>query len=1183
MHLNAISSLKTVSQQRNKSNIKQENKVSIPVSVPVSNYTSENVRANFFVPSFSSQKIDIAEFVKFLSDIDVNDEPILSQMTDFSFQSNPDFDYESWMDLISALTVSEAVYANGETESFLDILNKKEYVADLFNSKQFSPSKALNFLYEYSGNPDFDDWNIYPDMTLDFMMDFATSKNSSAEDYVNSISYLKNLKAKDGTSVFANDNGSIGERHFNAIKYLVKVDASSVEASNTQMLLDLVVDGVVDKHVFRDLPEEGAISKIVVDDIDKLYDAYISGVEPIDAFVPTFESASLAKKTLKVGDVYELANEKNIFILDKNSNPVQLKMDKPTYFKLFPPIERYATSQNQIGNCWELSAVNSLLADSEERISILSLFEQQGDDIIVQFPRSKNKTLFKGGNLPEDAKAPFYSFGAQGVRLIEYAHGKDVYAQKIFELYDALTNKIMGEQDPVKKAEYEEKRKQFDEILAQQKGLLYYSTSQDGASFTLMPWNESSAAESYDSPYSYSRNGGYAVDMYYDLAYDTKVEYLEQEEPRKKLKNPNFFKNNVLSYGTPCPLDGRERTVDGKFHLAHVYSILPGRVSSEGIVEDLRLIDPHSIVEVSVSHDDLKKYGGDLYIAHKAKNNGPSFKGIKEDKAGLMTFFNNSRVDDRKILDYVKDYSFADNPKFDSKGWKDLLKFFQNTKLFFGGNQQVVLLDELVKNPSFSAMLNSEEFKPEKAQAYFKRYLHNPELNQKFSLDENIELMNFFATSKYKLDDFLNAVTYFNNLKNPNGEKILGEHLNVMDFIDILKYLLSVNQNSVDASNVEMLLSLAEEGVVGPHLFAFLPEQGKMSEEVVQDIDKLYEAYCSGTEPIDAFVPTYKTIEEAQSQTKKGDVFEIDGRKNVYINLGDEESLQLMIPKTVYFDLFPPVERFATTQYKIANCWELTGFNALYSDVDTRADLLSLFSYDEKDKSVSVKFPTTKIGAVKFKNCVLPRSIERDYFSRGAKGIQMLEFVHGKEIYEERYQKLIAQLEREHKKVKSPKTEKRLKSVQRMYAADKENLVIDFDDVKKKWKYHRWDSQKDGFGNAQILTRNYGESSSLFNKLGYKTKTFGIKMAGFILPNPKIFDENIIKYGTGKKDFISQEEKALGIIPTHAYRLTPATVDEKGRISEFYLINPVGMMQTKISLKQLVEIGGSVTLVKKKL
>ncbi len=561
----------------------------------------------------------------------------------------------------------------------------------------------------------------------------------------------------------------------------------------------------------------------------------------------------------------------------------------------------------------------------------------------------------------------------------------------------------------------------------------------------------------------------------------------------------------------------------------------------------------------------------------------PSFKGGKEDRAGLMTFFNNSRVDDRKILDYVKDYSFADNPKFDSKGWKDLLRFFQNTKLFFGGNQQVILLDELVKNPNFSTMLNSEDFKPEKAQAYFKRYLHNPELNQKFSLDENIELMNFFATSEYKLDDFLNAVTYFDNLKNTKGEKILGEHLNVMDFIDILKYLLNIKQDSVDASNIEMLLSLAEEGVVGPHLFAFLPEQGKMSEDVVKDIDKLYEAYCSGVEPIDVFVPTYKTIEEAQSQTQKGDVFEIEGRKNVYINVDDNESLQLMIPKSVYFDLFPPIERFATTQYKIANCWELTCFNALYSDVDTRADLLSLFSYDDKDNTVTVEFPSTQIGAVKFKNCVLPRSVENDYFSRGAKGIQMLEFVHGKEIYEERYQNLLAQLEREHKKVKSSKTEKRLKSVKRMYAAEKENLVIEFDDIKKKWKYHRWDAQKDGFGNAQILTRNYGKSSSLFNKLGYKTKTIGVKMASFVLSNPKIFDDNIVKYGTGQKDLITPEEKALGIIPTHAYSLTPANVDKKGKITEFYLINPVGMMQTKISLKQLVDFGGSITLVKKKL
>lgn len=1183
MQLNAINSLKTVKLENKKLNNNKENKVSIPTSKPLSRYTSENVRANFFVPTFSSKMSQLDEFSEFLAEIDVKEEPLLQQIDDFSFQYKKDFDFDGWMDLISALSLTETTFSSGKVRPFLDVFASQYSISELLNSKTFSPSKALYFLHDCFEKSLKDNTEFRPNVMLDFMVDFASSSRDNSKEYVDMIFSFKDLTTKDGELIFQNEHGYFGEYQCNAVKYILGVNPASVEASNVQMLLDLVVEGVVDKHVFRDLPISGEISKPIVQDIDKLYDAYISGVEPIDAFVPTYKSTVSAQEKLQIGDVFELEGEKNIFIIDKNTTPVQLKMDKPTYFKLFPPIERYATSQNQIGNCWELAAVNSLLSDPEERISILSLFEQKGDDVIVRFPRSQNKTKFKDCKLPSDSKASCYSFGALGVKLLEYAHGKEVYAQKIFELYDALTNKIEEEKDPDKKAEYEEKRNQFDEIFAQQKGLLFYSTSTDGTSFTLMPWNESSAAETFDSPYSYSRNGGYAIDMFYDLSYDTKIEFLENEEPRKRLTSPSFFKNNVVSYGTPCPLDSRERTDDGKFHLAHVYSILPGRVSKDGVVEDLRLIDPHSIVEVTVSHEDIKKYGGDLYIARKGKSNGPSFKGRKEDKSGLMTFFNNSQVDDRKILDYVQDYSFADNPKFDSNGWKELLQFFQNTKLFFGKNQQIVLLDELVRNPNFSNMLNSDKFKPEKAQAYFKRYLHNAELNQKFSLDENIELMNFFATSKYDLDDFINAITYFNNLKTPQGERILGEHLNVMDFIDILKYLLSVKHDSVDASNIEMLFSSVENGVVGPHIFSFLPAEGVISKEVVQDIDKLYEAYCSGVEPIDIFVPTYKTVEDAQQEMQVGDVFEIQGRKNVYIKTDDNEALQLTIPKNVYFDLFPPIERFATTQYKIANCWELTGFNALYSDVDTRADLLSLFSYDEKDNSVSVKFPESNVGFVKFKNCVLPRSVERDYFSRGAKGIQMLEFVHGKEIHAERYQKLLRQLEKEHRKLRTPKTERRLKSVQKMYAAEKENLVIEFDDVKKKWKYHRWDYQRDGFGNAEILTRNYGESSSLFNKLGYKTKTFGMKTASFILSNPKIFEENIIKYGTGKKDFITPEEKALGIIPEHAYRLTPATIDNRGKVTEFYLINPVGMMQTKISLKQLVETGGSITLVKKKL
>ena len=83
--------------------------------------------------------------------------------------------------------------------------------------------------------------------------------------------------------------------------------------------------------------------------------------------------------------------------------------------------------------------------------------------------------------------------------------------------------------------------------------------------------------------------------------------------------------------------------------------------------------------------------------------------------------------------------------------------------------------------------------------------------------------------------------------------------------------------------------------------------------------------------------------------------------------------------------------------------------------------------------------------------------------------------------------------------------------------------------------------------------------------------------------NGKKDKENIVKYGTDKKDTVTPEEKALGILPTHAYRLLPATIDKRGKVTEFYLQNPMGIMQTKVSYKKLLTCGGGITLAKKKL
>ena len=124
-----------------------------------------------------------------------------------------------------------------------------------------------------------DDKPFRPGVMLDFMVDFATSKAENSKEYVDTIFYFKDLKTEAGVPVFQNDQGFFGEYQYNAVKYILGVNPSSVEASNFQMLLDLVVDGIVDKHVFRDLPKEGKIAKPVVDDIDKLYEASKAGVK----------------------------------------------------------------------------------------------------------------------------------------------------------------------------------------------------------------------------------------------------------------------------------------------------------------------------------------------------------------------------------------------------------------------------------------------------------------------------------------------------------------------------------------------------------------------------------------------------------------------------------------------------------------------------------------------------------------------------------------------------------------------------------------------------------------------------------------------------------------------------------------------------------------------------------------
>ena len=96
---------------------------------------------------------------------------------------------------------------------------------------------------------------------------------------------------------------------------------------------------------------------------------------------------------LTVGDVYEIEGEDFIYIINNEYSSSQLQLTKQKYFELFPPIERFATTQNQIGNCWEISVLQGLFSNPQTRPLILSVFSQKDENIIVVFKKRQIETV----------------------------------------------------------------------------------------------------------------------------------------------------------------------------------------------------------------------------------------------------------------------------------------------------------------------------------------------------------------------------------------------------------------------------------------------------------------------------------------------------------------------------------------------------------------------------------------------------------------------------------------------------------------------------------------------------------------------------------------------------------------------------------------------------------------------
>jgi hypothetical protein len=80
------------------------------------------------------------------------------------------------------------------------------------------------------------------------------------------------------------------------------------------------------------------------------------------------------------GDVFSVGQQ--MFVRDSRGwQP--LKMDKPTYELLFPPVDRYAMAQGSSQNCGAIAVINNMVQVPSNRVKMLQMFEQNGNKVTV--------------------------------------------------------------------------------------------------------------------------------------------------------------------------------------------------------------------------------------------------------------------------------------------------------------------------------------------------------------------------------------------------------------------------------------------------------------------------------------------------------------------------------------------------------------------------------------------------------------------------------------------------------------------------------------------------------------------------------------------------------------------------------------------------------------------------------
>jgi len=249
---------------------------------------------------------------------------------------------------------------------------------------------------------------------------------------------------------------------------------------------------------------------------------------------------------------------------------------------------------------------------------------------------------------------------------------------------------------------------------------------------------------------------------------------------------------------------------------------------------------------------------------------------------------------------------------------------------------------------------------------------------------------------------------YFKNLTTADGTKIfddslyasLGYSLRDTFFEKNIKYLMNIDPASVKASDFQLLIESVQNGEMPTTALRLLTSSAEINPDLQSDLSMLCEVIVKNknketlsAELLDAYISVVQSQSSIMPNIKIGDAFLVEGEECVRIKTSDMTSELTDITRETYYKLFPPLERFSATQMNLNNCYLIEPIMLLYSQPNTRFNIVKMFSENLQTGEITVKL-NDLVDGITFP----PQFVGNKNFSNGLIASQMIQEVYGQSI-----------------------------------------------------------------------------------------------------------------------------------------------------------------------------------------